>query len=132
MRHQPLRRALGFDLLRSLAEGERLGLGENVGGQQIVMASERVQRAAEGDEVGRNQLGSLMNQLVEGMLSVGAGLAPENRPGLIIDLPPVERHVLAVGFHRELLQVGRKSLQILIVGKYAYSLGAEEVVVPDR
>ena len=40
--------------------------------------------------------------------------------------------MLAVGLHRELLQIGRKALQILLVGKDADRLRAEEVVVPDR
>ena len=43
----------------------------------------------EADEVAGNDLGALVNQLVEGMLAVGAGFAPEDRSGLVGDsLPP--------------------------------------------
>jgi hypothetical protein len=30
MRHQPVRRAFGFDLFSSFAKGQRLGLGKNI------------------------------------------------------------------------------------------------------
>ena len=43
VRHQPVRRALGLDLLGRLAEGQGLGLGEDVRHQQIVMLAEWVQ-----------------------------------------------------------------------------------------
>jgi hypothetical protein len=37
--HQPIRRALGLDLLGCLAEGQRLGLGEDVCQQQVVVTT---------------------------------------------------------------------------------------------
>ena len=79
VRHQPVRRALGPDLVLRLAEGQRFGLGEQVRHQQVVMAAERVQGLAETDEIARDQLGPLVDELVEGMLAVGAGLAPDRR-----------------------------------------------------
>ena len=44
VRHQPVRRALGPHLLGRLAERQRLGLGEHVGHQHVVVSAERVQR----------------------------------------------------------------------------------------
>ena len=38
VRHEPVRRALGPHLLRGLAEGQRLALGEHVRGEQVVVA----------------------------------------------------------------------------------------------
>ena len=73
--------ALGLELLDRLAEGQRLGLGEDVRNQQVLVVAERIQRVVEADEVARDQLGSLMDQLVEGMLAVGSGFAPEDRSG---------------------------------------------------
>ena len=96
------------------------------------MAAERIERLVKRDEVAGDEFRALMNQLVERMLPVSSGLAPEDRPGLIVHGRAVERDVLAVGFHRELLQIGRKALQILLVRKNADRLRAEEVVVPDR
>jgi hypothetical protein len=49
--HEPFGRAFGLDLLGGLAEGQRLGLGEDVGHQHVVVAAERVERLAEADEV---------------------------------------------------------------------------------
>src|SRR5262249_13053988 len=81
-------------------------------------------------EVTRDQPRPLVDQLVEGVLPVGSRLAPVDRAGLAVDLGSVERHVLPVALHRELLEVGRESLQVLFVGQHRHGLGPEEVVVP--
>ena len=39
--------------------------------------------------------------------------------------------MLAVALHRQLLQIGRESLQVLLVRQHGDGLGAEEVRVPD-
>ena len=39
--------------------------------------------------------------------------------------------MLAVALHRQLLQIRRKSLQVLLVGQDSHGLRAEEIVVPD-
>src|SRR5262249_2833791 len=114
MRHEPVGRALGLDLLRRLAEGERLALGEDVGDEHVVMASERIERLVKRDEVARDELRALMYQLVKRMLSIGAGLAPEDGTGLVVHGRAVERDMLAVGFHRELLEIGREALEVLL------------------
>src|ERR1039458_3544305 len=131
MRRQPIRRAFGLDLLKRFPECERLGLREYVREQQIVMASERIERPAETDEVARDQFRPLVDELVERMLAVGAGLAPVNRSRLIIDGRAFERDVLAVGFHRQLLEIGGKALEVLLVRQYRDGLRTEEIVVPD-
>ena len=85
MRHQPVRRAFRLDLLGRLAERQRFGLREDIGHQHVVMPAERVERLAERDEVAGDQLGSLMDQLIERVLAVGARLAPVDRPGLVVE-----------------------------------------------
>src|SRR6266851_2384902 len=55
--------------------GERFALREHVRQQHVVLLAQRVQRLAERDEVARDQPGSLMDQLIKGVLAVGAGLA---------------------------------------------------------
>ena len=77
-------------------------------------------------------LRALMDQLVERVLTVGAGLAPIDRSGLIVDARAVERDAFAVALHGELLQIRREALQVLVVGQNGNGLRAEEVVVPDR
>ena len=49
----------------------------------------------------------------------------------VSDLGPLERDVLAVALHRQLLEIGRESLQVLLVRQHGDRLGAEEIVVPD-
>src|ERR1700722_17400743 len=127
---EPIWRSLRLDLLGGLAERQRLGLREHVSQQDVMVPPERIQALGEGDEIPRNQPRALMDQLVEGMLSVGAGLAPIDGPGIIIDPASLQRHVLAVALHRELLEIGGKALQILLVGQHGDGMGAEEIVVP--
>src|SRR6516165_219611 len=130
--HEPVRRSLGADFLWSLAEGECLALGEDVCKQHVMLLAHRVQRLGEGDEVAGDQPGSLMDQLIKRMLAVGAGLTPIDWPGVAGDAVAVERHMLAVTLHRQLLEIGGEALEILLVREYADGLGAKEVVVPNR
>ncbi len=58
-----------------------------------------------------------MDQLIERVLAVRAGFAPVNRTRLVINFLPIERDVFAVALHRQLLQVGRESFQVLLVGQ---------------
>ena len=85
----------------------------------------------EADEVAGNQLGSLVNQLVIGVLAVGAGRSPHDRAGLIVDPIAVQIDLLAVALHVELLQVGAEAAEVMIVGQDGDGLGREEVVVPN-
>ena len=84
--HEPIRRALGLHLLGRLAEGQRLGLGKDVGQEDVVVPAQGVERLGEGDEVTGNEPGALMDQLVEGVLAVGPRLAPVDGAGLVGDL----------------------------------------------
>ena len=90
VRHEPVRRALGLDLLRRLSERQRFGLGEDVCQEHVMVAAKRIERLLERDEVARNEPGSLMDQLIEGVLAVGSRLAPINRAGRIRDLGPID------------------------------------------
>ena len=96
-----------------------------------MLAVERIQALAETDEVARHERRALMQQLIERMLPVGARLAPDDRRRGIVHARTGLRHVLAVALHRQLLQVGRKALQILVVGQHGLRLRLQEVGVPD-
>src|SRR5262245_32786732 len=77
---------------------------------QLVMPAERIERLVKGNEVCWNESGPLMDELIERMLAVGARLSPVHRTGVIGHLCSIECHVFAVALHRQLLQVGGKSL----------------------
>ena len=130
MRDRGFGRALRAKLLGPLAEGQCLGLGEDVRHQQVVVRAQRVEGPAETDQVEWDELRPLVNELIERVLSVRSRLAPEHGAGLVVDGLAFERHVLAVRLHRELLQVRGKALQVLLVRHHAERLGAEEVSVP--
>src|ERR1700733_9739012 len=66
------------------------------------------------------------------MLTVGSRLPPIDRTGVVGDRRAVKRDVLAVTLHRQLLQIGRKPFQILLVWQYRRRLRAEEIIVPER
>ena len=52
---------------------------KHVRDEQVVVPAERVERLREGDEVARDEPGALVDELVEGVLAVGARLAPVDR-----------------------------------------------------
>src|SRR5207237_8432699 len=105
MRHEPIRRALSFDLIGRLTEGQGFGLSEHVCQEYVVVPAKRVERPVERDEVAWNESRSLMNQLVERVLAICAWLAPIDRAGIVRDLVTVVREVCAVCFHLQRLAV---------------------------
>ena len=95
------------------------------------MVADDLVRLREPDEVARDQLRALVDQLVERVLAVGARLAPHDRAGLPRDPVAVAVDRLAVALHVELLEVRREVREVLAVRQDRVGLGAEEVVVPD-
>ncbi len=130
-----------FFALAILAEfflglGERLavhqgfGLGKEVGEQLLVVVADLVVAVGRGDEVARNHLGALVDQLVEGVLAIGTRFAPEDRAGLVVHALGIAVNGLAVGFHVGLLEVGGQAVQVLVVREHGVARSAKEVVVP--
>ena len=105
VRNKPLRRALRLDLLARFPEGERLGLRHDVREQHFVMPAEWIEPLSESYEITRNEPGTLMDQLIEGVLAVGSRLAPIDRAGRRFHRRPIEPHMLAVALHRQLLEI---------------------------
>ena len=56
-------------------------------------------------------VGALVDELIEAVLAVRAGLAPVERARVVVDHFAVKRHVLAVGLHSELLEVSGSRLR---------------------
>ena len=127
--------ALGDQLLLHFCGGlalhESFGLRQEVGNENQVVLPQRVMGLRGRQEVTRDKLGALMDELVEGVLTVGSGLAPDDRSGGVIHPFIVLGDALAVAFHVHLLEVSREVGQILVVGQDSVALSAEEVVVPD-
>mmetsp|Transcript_91530 Transcript_91530/g.222282 ORF Transcript_91530/g.222282 Transcript_91530/m.222282 type:complete len:392 (-) Transcript_91530:190-1365(-) len=71
-----------------------------------------------------------MDELVEGVLTVGAGLAKVNLAGVVRQRLPVDGHALAVGLHRHLLDVRRQLGERLRVRQNRPRGAVEERDVP--
>src|SRR6516225_1370421 len=130
MRDEPIWRAFCFDLRSSLTKGQCLGLGEDIGKQHVMMPTQRIEWLDERDEIARYEPRTLMDQLIKGMLAVGARLTPIDRPRIIVDCDPVDCHMLAIALHGQLLEIGWKTLQILLIRQHGNSLRREEIIVP--
>ncbi|MCY1177696.1 hypothetical protein D9M73_180130 [compost metagenome] len=122
---------LGFGLGKGLAEHQRLALGQAVGVQPLVVVGHWVEADDRHDEIGRDQLGALVQQLVVGVLTVAADATPDYRPGVCGHWLAVLAHALAVGFHVQLLQVLGDVAQVMVIRQDRVALRAPEVAIPD-
>src|SRR5580704_9271519 len=95
-----------------------------------MVPSQRIERLAEADKVAGDQLRTLVDELVIGVLAIGAVRSPDDWARLVIDPATVEIDVLPVALHVELLQVGAEPGQILIVGQDSDRLSTKKIVVP--
>src|SRR6185437_14911170 len=99
MWHLESRNAVSLDLLCRFAESQSLGLRKEVGHQEIMVPPQRVQGLIETDEIAQDELCSLVDKLVEGVLAVGTRLTPDDRAGLVIDRVAFQVNVFAVALH---------------------------------
>src|SRR5262245_13180593 len=95
------------------------------------MSSEWMEWLSERDDVAWNKACPLMDQLIEGVLTVCSRLSPVNRSRRMGDSASLHRDMLAVALHCQLLQISRETFQVLLIRQHSDRLGVEEVVVPD-
>ena len=107
-----------------------LALREAIGDQKIVMMPVSVGRRRRDKEVQGNDLRALMDELEEGVLAVGAGLAPHHRAGRRVARRAVELDMLAVALHLQLLEIGGEAPEPLVVWDHAVRRVPEDVAVP--
>ena len=114
------------------AAHQRLALRQAIGEEQVLVTAVVVLvRAGRDQEVARDDVGALVDELVEGVLAVGARLAEDDRPGRAHHRRAVERDPLAVDLHVELLEIGGEALEPLVVGQHRVGRVAQDVAVPD-
>ena len=116
MRYEVVGSAFFLDLVRCLADHERFGLGEVVRRQHLLMlvVLDWVVGLGGKDEVGGDELGTLVQELEEGVLSVGARLAEKDRASGILHVVAGSGNSLSVGLHGELLEVCREAVHVLV------------------
>ena len=116
----------GRHLLGGSAECQCLGLSNQVRRQQVMARSMLAHRLQDADEIHRYQPGPLVKELVERVLTVGAGLAPDDWPRVSAHRTTVSGHPLAIRLHLELLKIGRKPTEVGGVGHHAEALSTQE------
>lgn len=69
------------------------------------------------DEIGWNELSTLVEQLVEGVLGIGGGFTKKNGAGGVFDHLAITGDTFTVRLHRELLKVSRETMEVLVKAK---------------
>ena len=82
-------------------------------------------------QIAGHQVSTLVQQLEEGMLHIGAHTTPDHRSTAGRQKVAGCIHALAIAFHVQLLQVGRQQLQALVVGHDGVGLGTQYLAIPD-
>ena len=118
-------------LVQGFAAHQCLGLGEEIGQEFFVVIAAGIQGTGRGQEIAGNHGRPLVQELVKGMLSIGAWFSPDDGTGLTGDLFAFTRHGFAVTLHVSLLEIGGEAFQILVIGKDGVALGTHEIPVPD-
>ena len=83
--------------------------GSSEGRRDIVLSLARRQ------EIARDDLRSLMNQLVKCVLSVRARFSPDDWSSLDVNGLAIAIDVFSIGFHVSLLEIGSKSMHVLVI-----------------
>ena len=95
------------------------------------MVAQRVVTDGRCNKVTRDHQRTLMDQLIERMLPIGTGFAPDHGSGMPFHRLTVTVHAFPVAFHISLLEISGKTMHILVIGKDGLRLGAKEIGVPE-
>lgn len=108
---------LSLQLSLVFADHEGFSLSEEVGCEHllVLVVVDGVVGLGGQDEVCGDELGALVEQLVERVLGVGGGFAEEDWSCSVFDeLVGAARDSFPVGFHGELLEVGGETVEVLV------------------
>ena len=119
-----------FNILSAFNNRQGLRLCKEVAHQYTVAVTDGIVRVNGTDEIARNNIGSLMDELIKCVLPIGPSFAKHNRSRLVGYRTPPFHDGLAVAFHANLLYVGREPPKIPIVEKHRLRFTADKVVAP--
>ena len=124
---------LRLDFICSFAEHKCFGLCEEVGGKHpsnrnhyndlritvvdlplMLQALNRIMGFGRKDKVGGNEFGTLVKQLKEGMLCIGARLPEENWASRIVNIFAIAGDGFSIRLHGELLKICGEAVHILV------------------
>lgn len=83
------------------------------------------------DEVCRDKLGALVQQLEEGMLSISCWLSEDDGASGVLDIFPGAGNCFSVRLHRELLEICGESVKVLIERCNQMCLSSKKITVPN-
>ena len=116
-----------------LAAGKGHNLGCNIGAQLLLAGAALDIHIharlvpAEAHKLQRHNICALVQELIEGVLPVGAGFTEDNGAGRIVDRLAEAVDMLAVGFHVELLQMRREAAERLGIRQHRSGRVAQNV-----
>ena len=126
-----LRRHFGADGRLGLADHERFRLREGVGRQSAMGLGTVMIGIGGKNEIHWDNPRTLMHQLDETMLRVGARLAEQHRAGVPLGRHAGQGHALAVALHFDLLKMCRQTPEAIVIGQHALRGAAQRIGVPD-
>ena len=108
--------ALSLKLIWSLTNHKSLSLGEVVGCKHnlVPVVLGWVVGLGSENEVSWDELGTLVEQLVEGVLGVGGWLSEKDWSSGVVDHLSLTVDGLTVRLHRQLLEVGWEAVEVLV------------------
>jgi hypothetical protein len=80
----------------------------------VQISLDRVVALCGEDKIGRDELGSLVDKLEEGVLGIGAWFAKEDGSRRVVHILAVTSDGLSIGFHGKLLEISREAVHVLI------------------
>lgn len=80
---------------------------------------------------GRNNITYLVDQLIEGVLTICSRLTPNNWSGAVVHLLTGFGYKFAVALHVALLEVSCESVQVLIVWQQCVGLSSIKIGIPN-
>lgn len=115
--HKLVGSTLSLDFIWGLADHKSLSLCEEIGGEHllVLVLFDGVVALSSQDEISGNELGALVEELVERVLGVGGWLTKQDGTSGVLDVVAAAGDGLAVGLHGELLEVGREAVHVLVV-----------------
>ena len=83
------------------------------------------------EELARDHPRALVDQLIERVLTVGAGLTPNNRTAFKRQVSAIHADTFAVTLHLELLEVGRQTRKVVVIGQHSTGCETANLIVPN-
>ena len=73
----------------------------------------------------------LVNQLVKGMLTIGTWLTPDDWTRSVVYFFTISTYIFPIALHIALLEIGSKTVEVLIIGENGFRICPQEISVPN-